>query len=203
MVDKSPDALHAPEDDATATRTLLWPLLALLYQGIEQAIEKVRTHFSDHVLMYSPYAFSNLVRCHLHDFLGPAKAGALGFKVWRLPLDGIELDYKGCWIKAWKGDDELPPPRSGTNEEYCYQPSLFPLGAPGAPPRRLVVTWELNGDMSLKALFLICPKWDGAEDVHWIVDIPHPATTMSGGEHFASSDDLDDETQSQTGTKGQ
>ena len=198
-----PTGSPQPDDDGLATRTLLWPLLSLLYQAIEEAVEKVRAHFHEHHLTYSPYAFSNLVRCHVHEFLGTTKAAAVGFNIARLALDGVELDFKGCRIKAWKGTDELPPPRSDTSEEYLYQPSLFPLGGLGAPLRRLVVTWELNGDLSLKALFLICPKWDGADEVHWIKDIPHPATMMAGSDHFGGSGELDDDDKAQAGSEEQ
>lgn len=195
---------HQPEDDAAATLKLLWPFLRLVYQGSEAAVEKVRAYFQEQKLTYSPYAFSGLVRCHLHDFLSCPEWQKLKFSIVRLPNDGIDVVYRNCRIKAWKGADELPPPRSDSKAAYCYQPSLFPLGTPGAPPRKLVVTWELNGDLSLKGLFLICPKWDGTEtDVHWLQEIPHPATMISAGQQFASSGDLDEPGETQAVNEGQ
>ena len=192
---------HRPDDDPAATSALLLPLLTLLYRGYEYAVENVRTYFQEQKLTYSPYAFSGLVRCHLHDFVSAPRWTRLGFKILRLSNDGIDIEYRGCRIKVWKGTDELPAPQSDAREAYCYQPSLFPLGAPGAPLRRLVITWELNAeDHSLKKLFLICPKWDGSDtEVHWSQEISHPAAMISAGQGFVSLDDLDEPDEQQIG----
>lgn len=194
------------DDDPVVTLKLLLPLLAVVYRGYEEAVEKVRAYFQEGKLTYSPYAFSALVRCHLHDFVSAPRWTRLRFKLFRLSNDGIDIEYRGCRLKAWKGADELPASQSDAREAYLYQPSLFPLGTPGAPPRKLVVTWELNAeDRSLKRLFLICPKWDGSNaDVHWIQEIPHPATMISAGLGFASVGDLDDlDDEKHVGREGQ
>lgn len=195
-----------PDPDATETLRLQWPLLALVYRAYEQAIEKARAYFQSEKLTYSPYAFAGLARCHFHDFVSAPRWDRIGFRIIRLPNDGIDLQYRDCRIKVWKGGDEgqLPLIRSDAMGIYCYQPSLFPIGTLGAPPRRLAVTWELNGDRGLKALFLICPQFGAKEgEVYWSIEIPHPATMLSAGPEFGSSRDLDDFGEPQTGTERQ
>jgi hypothetical protein len=194
------------DPEATQALARLRPLLSLAYRAYEHSIEKARAYFQSESLTYSPYAFASIARCHFHEFVSAPQWASIGFKLFRRPNDGIDLLYRHCRIRVWKGGDEgqLPPLRSDGMAEYCYQPSLFPFGALGAPPRKLAVTWELNSDQSLKALFLICPKLGGKDgEVYWSIEIPHPATMVVPEHDFGTTGDLDDFVQPQVGSEEQ
>lgn len=188
----------------------LGPLPLLIYRAFEHAVEKAKVHFLHERIPFSPWGFGNLVRCHAFSYL--EKNNQLGFELHRLPLDGIEIRYNGCRIRHWKAgeDGELPPPRGSLTKLDYYQQELFPPSAygPDSILLKLVALWELDEQRNLSVVKLVCPSgsdddWEPGQ-VHWTVDIPHPATSLSGPSEFGTSDeDIDDLGEPQIGAEEQ
>lgn len=196
--------------DKTDAQERLGPLPSLIYRAVEYGVEKAKTYSLHEKISLSPWCFGNLVRSQALSYL--EKHNQLGFELYRLPLDGIEIRYNGCRIRHWKAneDGELPPPRGSQTKLEYYQQELFPLSAygPDALLLKLVALWELDEHQNLSSVKLVCPSgsddnWEPSQ-IHWSIDIPHPATDLSGPPEFGAPDkDIDDLEGPGFGTKEQ
>jgi hypothetical protein len=181
-------------------------LLRIVYPAAEEAAELSRLFFdevSDRPLDNSLY--SHLFRFHIFERTSPREMQMVhGYTLSLLPLTGLEFQRLGDRIRLWRAtrDGRLPPiGDSPGRQDFCSQPQMplfsdMEMRALTADPGKLVLLWEVDSHLSLSRLQLVCPLgwtdiWSPGE-VHWSIDVPHPANWIEPFQDDAASDhDID------------
>jgi hypothetical protein len=189
-----------------------WDLHQRLYTIIENTVESVRSDFASRP--YDPWYFSHSIRYLLCTALDSIPKEARTFERITHPLSGVELMYREFRIKVWKvSGDEMPiagysPHRS----DFLRQPYLTnyieTLGSGDAVPLNLFIGWDVDRDLHLNKLDLVCPMdfdspWKPGEELFSIA-VPHPALQIVSPTHLTegAEQDLDIELeQKKTGSE--
>jgi|ERR1044071_1894908 hypothetical protein len=182
---------------STAVLSDINPIVPYVYGALERAIADSTAFFpqGDSV---DPFLFPNLVRYYAHRYLKGAPEEIDGFLIERLSNNGIFFVFGAYRIRVWKADEgQLPAPgNSDRRLEFFEQPELFP----GMRLMKLAIIWDTTNKGTLRNLMLVCPKGDGNPSteigqVHWQIEIPHPATNIKAAEAAqVVGDDLELET---------
>lgn len=168
----------------------LQPVLPLIYEAFERAIEESKSFFKEGKGI-DPFLFPNLVRYYALEYLESGPWEIDDFSIDRLSNNGIFLRFKDYRIRVWKADEgELPAPGTSESKRIFYeQPDLWE----GMRFVKLAIIWDTTSKGTLKNLILACPNGDGspntAGQAHWQIEIPHPATHITAATAFQDSDD--------------
>jgi hypothetical protein len=124
--------------------------------------------------------YANTVRYKVKQYLC-ADSTIFGYQLKDLPNNGIEIFYQGFCIKCLKGKESGEPPSAGRSRErkkFYRQPLLFE----DIPPKKLVITWKVNGTGLFLGLNLVAISQDSSyrPKFHWMIEIPHPSRSIEG-----------------------
>lgn len=156
----------------------------LIYRALEKGTEHARGYFAANHLTLDPYLFSSIVRYHTRRELIDAQDQSRDLCVRHLQNIGTLIDYRGVQIRLWKASDDghLPPPgESAAKQAFYHQPYLPGMEEPAGA--RLAVIWEVDSNLALAEVTLVCPKgssepWEAGQE-HWRIPLPHPVDTMA------------------------
>jgi len=178
----------------------LGPVASLIHRALEYGTEHARLFFEDGRPV-DPHLFSGLVRYHSREFLKRDEYKSLGFTLQGLSNIGVKIVYSRFILRLWKATDDglLPPPGlSAAKVAFYSQPlPLFDANDEPVLVTRLVVLWDVNSQLSLSEVTLVCPSgsvetWKPGTS-HWEIPIPHPAEAIQVHESLTTSpDDLED-----------
>jgi hypothetical protein len=162
----------------------LEPLLSPLYRFIEEGAADANSFFHQRgEKPHDPWLYPHIVRWHTCNGLDDLKQtnATLDYEAADLPMAGIEIAYSGHTIKVFKATDGvLPAAGRSPNRQAFFNGNLFGEDEEVFERANLAVIWDVDAHGSLILMQLVCPKagsptWKPGE-VHWAVDIPHPAT---------------------------
>jgi hypothetical protein len=176
-----------------------WDLHQQLYTVLEKTVEDVR---ASHVNgAYDPWYFSHSVRYRLCVALDSVPKELQNFTHIPHPLSGIEIRYREFRIKVWKvSGDEMPIAGNSPHRvDFLRQPYLpefiESLDLGDTMPLNLFVGWDVDSDLHLNKLELVCPMdfdspWKPGEEL-FAITIPHPALQIVSPKTFTEELDQD------------
>jgi hypothetical protein len=182
--------------DELAKRTLerTWDLHQQIYRFLDESVEQVRSQFEPKE--YDPWYFTHAVRYQVCRSIDAIPEALRGFTRTPFPMSGLEVLYREFKVKIWKvNGGEMPiAGQSAGREEFLEQRQpmldqyLESLDEKDLIPLKLFISWDVNKDLHLKNVKLVCPKtfesaWRPGED-YFAIPIPHPATGVVAPTEF-------------------
>lgn len=175
------------------------PVAGPMWRALEKGTHAGAEYFDALGQPIERFLYSSIVRFHARlslDGEGLFSADDPS-PVTREPLANIGLllhfrEYSIRILKAANGS--LRPARSIAMQGYCEQLALF---SQDVDSMNLIVIWDATVDGALASVKLVCPRYaplkKASVSVHWMIDVPHPAETMSVDslEHVDDDDVLD------------
>lgn len=206
---------NPPDPETVLAR--LSSLMRLLYEAFETAVSNAKAYFDTRNKPINRWLLPALVRYEVKEFLaehGHKAEEEEEFAQADIPNNGLLLraaEYQTRILKADQGG--VPAPGSSKARQDYFNQQL-PLGfdnvaSEGQSHYNLVLVWDVDENYVLKGLRLAYPRSGTANSVelHWIVDVPHPALTISRDTPSTRepAEDLAielDEEEKETGTEG-
>lgn len=159
---------------------------SLFFTGIELSTQQARDYFPEDIKDRS--LFSHLVRYEMKEYLKGA-----GFDCAERANTGVYFTVGKYPLIMLKADDGgIPTPKESAYKQAYYRQShqlwLFPFPQETREQLEgpnLLLLWDVTAEGILDEVQLACPKGGDitreSVETHWIVPVPHPAETISGG----------------------
>jgi hypothetical protein len=183
----------------------LEPVVPLLTQAAENAIERARSYFKDQTLesakIRDPYLFAHIVRHQVCAFLNDRGQAAAVDTRW-LPNSGVAFGLEWLdarFLKSYFG--KLPAPGHSPVKQAFYQQTiargLWDAGEPSFERVNIVITWDVDSSGTLSALEVYSPCGGGtgrdSARYFWSETLAHPAVTYQPAPEDEYADEIDEE----------
>jgi hypothetical protein len=170
------------------------------YALIEEGIAEAESFAQQRGSKLHRVVFATIVRQKVFQELEPRTADeGIACRVLLKGNVGVRVIYQGSTIAVWKADKDgqLPACGESLQRQDFYRQAVLPetYDNEDVLPRKLALLWEINaGVLEVK---LVAPRGFKtlftAGLVHWTIDVPHPAKTITAATDLASgAEELDE-----------